>query len=114
MTSKVVKERIIELFPDNLEDKMANNRLMMEVEMVASRTAINEEQVRLKSHIQQFRNILSGKANGDSKKLDFISQEMNRETNTIASKSADYDIIEKTIGIKGEIEKIREQLRNLE
>lgn len=109
-----LKDRIIELFPDTIEDKMGNSRLLMEVELVASRTAINEELVRLKSHIQQFRNILSGKVNGDSKKLDFIGQEMNRETNTIASKSGDYQLIENTIAIKGEIEKIREQLRNLE
>jgi uncharacterized protein (TIGR00255 family) len=111
---KNVKDRIIELFPGNLEDPISNNRLMMEIELVSSRTAINEELVRLKSHLNQFQNIINGKTGGDSKKLDFIGQEMNRETNTIASKSSDYRIIENTIVIKGEIEKIREQLRNLE
>jgi uncharacterized protein (TIGR00255 family) len=110
---KQLKERIAEVYPDSGEP-LANGRLIMEVELVASRTAINEELVRLKSHMNQFRNILAGKAGGDSKKLDFIGQEMNRETNTIASKSSDYGIIEHTIVIKGEIEKIREQLRNLE
>lgn len=111
---QALKDRMVELFPGNLENLMDQNRLLMELEMVSSRTAINEELVRLKSHVDQFRRILSGKTGGDSKKLDFISQEMNRETNTIASKSGDYLIIENTIALKGEIEKIREQLRNLE
>lgn len=110
---KQLKDRIAEMYPESGE-ALGNGRLIMEVELVASRTAINEELVRLKSHMNQFRNILSGKAGGDSKKLDFIGQEMNRETNTIASKSSDYGIIEHTIAMKGEIEKIREQLRNLE
>lgn len=92
---------------------MDEGRLLMEVEMVASRTAINEEFVRLYSHVRQFKAIIEGKKPGDSKKLDFISQEMNREANTIASKSSDVRIIDKTIVIKSEIEKIREQLRNL-
>jgi uncharacterized protein (TIGR00255 family) len=111
---QALKERIQEVMPSSIEDITNNNRFMMEVELVASRTAINEELVRLKSHINQFRNIISGKAGGDSKKLDFIGQEMNREANTIASKASDYPVIENTIVIKGEIEKIREQLRNLE
>ncbi len=111
---KSLKERLQELLPESVEEALTNNRLLMELDLIASRTAINEEIVRLKSHLNQFRNILSGKTGGDSKKLDFIGQEMNRETNTIASKSNDYQIIENTIVIKGEIEKIREQLRNLE
>ena len=110
-------EKYKESLRDRIQEMMAGhideNRLMMELEMVASRTAINEEIVRLKSHIAQFQNILDGKTHGDSKKLDFIGQEMNREANTIASKSSDYTIIENTIVVKGEIEKIREQLRNL-
>jgi uncharacterized protein (TIGR00255 family) len=111
---KNLTERISELVGQEASSPLASNRILMEVELVASRTAINEEIVRLGSHIQQFEAILSGKAKGDSKKLDFIGQEMNRETNTIASKSSDYGIVENTIVIKGEIEKIREQLRNLE
>lgn len=111
---KNLTERIAELIGQEAASPLASNRILMEVEMVASRSAINEEIVRLKSHIQQFDSILSGKAKGDSKKLDFIGQEMNRETNTIASKSSEYGIVENTIVIKGEIEKIREQLRNLE
>jgi len=94
--------------------KMLQNRLLLEMELVAGRVAINEEVVRLRSHMHQFDQILEGRIPGDGKKLDFIAQEMNRETNTIASKSQDYDIIQATIDIKGEIEKIREHLRNLE
>ncbi len=111
---QALKERIMEFLSESREDLFTNNRLLIEAELVASRTAINEELVRLKSHLIQFKNILSGKSPGDGKKLDFIGQEMNREANTIASKSSDYQIIENTIIIKGEIEKIREQLRNLE
>ena len=109
-----LKDRLMELLPESLEDLLTNNRLLMEAEIMAGRTAINEEIVRLKSHLGQFGKILDEKIAGDSKKMDFISQEMNREVNTIASKSTDYNIIENTIFIKGEIEKIREQLRNLE
>lgn len=106
---KGLKDRIIDLSQKGLDE----SRILMEVELVSSRTAINEEIVRLKSHIKQFKDIMSGRRGGDSKKLDFISQELNREANTIASKSTDYNIIENTIAIKSEIEKIREQLRNL-
>ncbi len=109
-----LKDRLMELLPESFEDALTNNRILMEAEIMAGRTAINEEIVRLKSHLNQFKNILNEKIKGDSKKMDFISQEMNREINTISSKSTDYKIIENTIFIKGEIEKIREQLRNLE
>jgi uncharacterized protein (TIGR00255 family) len=109
-----LKERILELMSENSDDVFNSNRIIMEVEIMASRTAINEEIVRLKSHLTQLHNILEEKVHGDSKKMDFISQEMNREANTISSKSVDYKIIENTILIKSEIEKIREQLRNLE
>jgi uncharacterized protein (TIGR00255 family) len=109
-----LKDRLLELLPETLDDPLTGNRLLMEAEIMAGRTAINEEIVRLKSHLNQFGKILDEKIAGDSKKMDFISQEMNREINTIASKSTDYNIIENTIFIKGEIEKIREQLRNLE
>jgi len=111
---KASRERLLELAPEVLQENLFNSRLLMETEMLASRIAINEEIVRLKSHIQHFLDIMKGKIGGDSKKLDFICQEMNREANTISSKSNDYQIIENTIIMKGEIEKIREQLRNLE
>lgn len=111
----------LEKFKASLKDRIAeysskgydDSRILMEVELVASRTAINEEIVRLKSHLKQFADIIAGKHSGDSKKLDFISQEINREANTIASKSFDYSIVESTIAVKSELEKIREQLRNL-
>jgi len=108
-----LKEKIKELIPENLLN-IIDNRLLLEVELIASKSAINEEIVRLKSHIKQFINIINNNEEGDSKKLDFIAQEMHREANTIAAKSIDYQIIQNTIDIKVEIEKIREQLRNLE
>lgn len=111
---KGLSDRVQELLGAGGGAALDQNRLLMEVELYASRSAINEEIVRLKSHMEQVSGILSGKIRGDAKKLDFISQEMNRETNTIASKSLEYGIVENTITMKGEIEKIREQLRNLE
>jgi len=110
---KIYKKNLEERIQELTNNQMDPNRLLMEIEIVASRSAINEELVRLESHVEQFSKILSGKQKGDAKKLDFISQEMNRETNTIASKSGDAEIIRQTIALKGEIEKIREQLRNL-
>ncbi len=106
---EALRQRISDLVGQNFEE----TRLIMEVEMVASRSAINEETVRLNSHLEQMNGIVKDKIKGDSKKMDFICQEMNRETNTIGSKSSDYQITEQTIAIKGDIEKIREQLRNI-
>lgn len=107
------KEALRQRIQDLVGSSYDENRLLMEVELVASRSAINEETVRLNSHLEQMRRIVQGQAKGDSKKMDFICQEMNRETNTIGSKSTDYQITEQTIAIKGDIEKIREQLRNI-
>lgn len=86
--------------------------LSQEVGIFAQRSDINEEIVRLSSHREQFlatlrKSILAGK------KLDFILQEMNREANTIASKANDYQISQQVIFIKGEIEKLREQIQNI-
>ncbi len=106
---KTLKERIDELINQSYDE----NRILMEVEIMASRSAINEEVVRLQSHLDQMQKILQNKVKGDAKKMDFICQEMNRETNTIGSKSSDYNITEQTIAIKGDIEKIREQVRNI-
>ena len=93
--------------------KPSEERLSLELEMFASRTAINEEIVRLDNHIRVMQDILLGKRPETSKELDFIGQEMNREVNTIASKSSDFEITEQTIILKSEIEKMREQFRNL-
>lgn len=85
----------------------------MEVAIFADKGCIDEELTRLDSHLIQLREILE---NGGQvgRKLDFLVQEMNRESNTIASKANDIRIVKATIALKSEIEKIREQIQNLE
>jgi uncharacterized protein (TIGR00255 family) len=89
------------------------NRLAMEVALFADKSCIDEEIVRLNSHIIQFKDAL----NVDEpvgRKLDFILQEMNREANTIASKSTNLEVTRLILNVKNEIEKIREQIQNVE
>ncbi len=105
---KRLEQRIKELGVD-----IDPNRMAMEIAIIADKSCIAEEITRLKSHIVQFKDSL--KEEGSiGKKLDFIVQEMNREANTIASKSIDYRISNKVIDLKNEIEKIREQVQNIE
>ena len=88
-------------------------RLAQEVALMADRCAIDEELSRLDSHIAQMRTYL--KANGEiGKKMDFLIQEMNRETNTIGSKASDAQIARYVVDMKSEIEKLREQIQNVE
>ncbi|MGI6113501.1 MAG: YicC/YloC family endoribonuclease [Mahellales bacterium] len=88
-------------------------RLVNEVAFFAERSNITEELTRLHSHLIQIRSALESNE-PVGRKLDFIIQEMNREVNTIASKSGDIDIINMVVGIKTELEKIREQVQNIE
>ena len=88
-------------------------RLAQEVTLFSDKCCIDEELTRLASHFAQFRQILSQKE-AAGKKLDFLTQELNRETNTIASKSNDLAITQEALAMKNEIEKIREQIQNLE
>ena len=88
-------------------------RLLQEVALMADRSAIAEETVRLHSHFQQIRMFLSQKEPA-GRKLDFIVQELNREVNTISSKSQDVPITNLVVEAKAEIEKIREQVQNVE
>jgi uncharacterized protein (TIGR00255 family) len=88
-------------------------RISMEVALIADKACITEEITRIRSHISQFRSSLE-EEEPVGKKLDFILQEMNREANTIASKAIDYRISAKVIDLKNEIEKIREQVQNIE
>lgn len=89
------------------------NRIVQEIAIFADRSCIDEEIVRLGSHINQMRETL--KSDGViGRKLDFIVQEMNREVNTIGSKANNIDITNVTINIKNEVEKIREQIQNIE
>ena len=105
-----LEERIKEILKDQEIDK---SRLAQEVVIYSDKCSIEEEVTRLKSHIEQFKMLLnSNEAIG--KKLDFIIQEMNRETNTIGSKANNLEITKGVIDIKTEIENIREQVQNIE
>lgn len=114
--------RIISDYRQKLEDKVKDllgdakvdeNRLLMEVTIFADRVCVDEELVRLKSHVETTRDtLIEGGSIG--RKLDFIAQEMNREANTILSKSSDLEISNRAIELKTEIEKVREQIQNIE
>lgn len=88
-------------------------RIVTEAAIFADKTAVDEETVRLRSHLRQYRDILES-SEPVGRKLDFLTQEMNRETNTIGSKAQELEITRKVVDMKAEIEKIREQIQNLE
>lgn len=90
-----------------------SGRLLQEAAIFADRTSITEELVRLKSHLTQFRTALKTD-DAVGRKLDFIVQEINRETNTIASKANDFIVVNTVVEIKSELEKVREQIQNIE
>ena len=114
--------QILKEYRAKLEDKVKEllsgsgideNRIAAEVALYADKICVDEETVRLKSHIGAVRTaLLSGGAVG--RKLDFIAQEMNREANTILSKSNDIEISETAIELKTAVEKVREQIQNIE
>lgn len=113
-TVKAYRERLEAKIKELLEDaKVDEQRLITETAIFADKVAVDEETVRLRSHIKQLSSLLE--ENGPvGKKLDFIVQEMNRETNTIGSKCQDVEIAHIVVDIKSEIEKIREQVQNIE
>lgn len=105
-----LEQKIRELLGDATVDEQ---RLITETAIFADKVAVAEETVRLRSHIKELKGLFeTGGAIG--RKLDFIVQEMNRETNTIGSKAQDVDITKTVVDIKSEIEKIREQIQNIE
>lgn len=106
-----LKERINELL--DKEINIDEDRITSEVVIFADKSNINEEIVRLKSHVKQFLSILDEK-DSVGRKLDFLIQEMNREINTIGSKANDMLISQNVVEIKSELEKIREQVQNVE
>lgn len=105
-----LEERLKQLLSNQELDQ---NRLAQEVVIYADKCSIQEETTRLNSHISQFRDLLKSNESV-GKKLDFIIQEMNRETNTIGSKSNNLDITNGVIDMKTEIENLREQVQNIE
>lgn len=105
-----LKARIKELIGDASVDEQ---RLLNEAAVYADKIAVAEETVRLRSHISQLRTFME--ADGAiGRKLDFLVQEINREANTIGSKAQDVEIAKRVISIKAEVEKIREQIQNIE
>ena len=88
-------------------------RILTEAALFADRVAVDEETVRLRSHIAQLREMLE-KGGATGRRLDFLVQELNREADTIGSKANDLEITRQVVDLKGEIEKIREQVQNIE
>lgn len=113
-TVKQYKDRLYDKIKELLSDAQVDEqRLITETAIFADKVAVAEETVRLRSHIAQLTELLnSDEAVG--RKLDFLIQEMNREANTIGSKAQDIDIAHTVVDIKSEIEKIREQIQNIE
>ena len=103
-------QKLLTLLADrNVDDA----RVLTEAAIFADRVAVDEETVRLRSHVQQFREILSS-SEPVGRKLDFLTQELNRESNTIGSKAQDAKVAAIVIELKSELEKIREQIQNIE
>ncbi len=105
-----IDERVRDILGSATYDE---TRLLTEVAIFADKVNVNEEIVRLKSHIAQFNQMLDD-GGSVGRKIDFLIQEMNREINTIGSKSNDLDIAKIVIDVKAEIEKLREQIQNVE
>ncbi len=113
-TVKAYRERLEAKMRELLDTpNIDEQRLITETAIFADKIAVDEETVRLRSHIKQLESLFEDKG-AVGKKLDFIIQEMNRETNTIGSKSQNVEIAHIVVDIKAEIEKIREQIQNIE
>ncbi len=116
--------KVVEAYAEKLKNRMKEligntvtvpeDRILLEAAVFADKCSITEELVRLDSHIIQLKTIITNSNQPDGKKLDFLIQEMNREANTIGSKANDMEITNIMLEIKSEIEKIREQVQNIE
>lgn len=106
-----LRERINNLLEDNIV--LDEERLSNEIVFFADKSSIDEELVRLSSHIKQFKDILN-EEDSIGRKLDFLIQELNREINTIGSKANDIVITKYVVELKAELEKVREQIQNIE
>ena len=105
-----LENRVNEILKTDVVDK---NRLMQEIVIYSDKCSVEEELTRLKSHISQFNELIE-KDGPVGKRLDFLIQEMNREVNTIGSKSGSIDITNCVIDLKTILEDIREQIQNIE
>lgn len=107
-----LRERIKDLIGNSVS--VPEDRILVEAAIFADKCNITEELTRLNSHMDQMKSIIEESSQPDGKKLDFLVQEMNREANTIGSKANDIEITNLMLQIKAEIEKIREQVQNIE
>ena len=107
-----LRKKMLE-YVDNLDIAINEDRLLQEVAIMADKTDITEEIVRFRSHVVQLTNTLK-KDEPIGRKLDFIIQEMNREVNTIGSKAMDISLTDHVVQLKCELEKVREQVQNIE
>jgi len=124
LTSEVEKQspQTVENYRNRLYQKLTalladrnidDARVLTEAAIFADKVAVDEETVRLKSHVDQFKAILDS-SEPVGRKLDFLTQELNRESNTIGSKAQDSKILSVVVDLKSELEKIREQIQNIE
>lgn len=113
-TVKEYNDKLVQRVHDLIGDvSLDESRVIQEVAIFADKVAVAEETVRLRSHIEQLREFLDSDT-AVGRKMDFLVQEINRETNTIGSKCNDVDIARRVVDMKAEIEKIREQIQNIE
>ena len=114
LTVENYRNRLFKKLSEVLEDKnIDEQRIVTEAAIFSEKIAVDEETVRLRSHISQLRSMLDSDETV-GRKLDFIVQEMNREVNTIGSKAQDLNVTRIVVDMKAEIEKIREQIQNIE
>lgn len=113
-TIKEYNDKLVERVHEIIGDvSLDEQRIIQEIAIYADKVAVAEETVRLRSHIAQLKTFLESEE-PIGRKMDFLVQEINRETNTIGSKANDVDIARKVVDIKAEVEKIREQIQNIE
>ena len=113
-TTAAYRERLYAKLCEVLDKaNIDESRILTEAAIFAEKTAVDEETVRLRSHIAQFRDLISGEE-PVGRKLDFLVQELNREINTIGSKAQDIEVAKIVVDVKSDIEKIREQIQNVE
>lgn len=114
LVTEAYRERLYQKIKELLGDRTVDDsRILTEAAIFSEKTAVDEETVRLRSHISQFRSLIE-KDEPVGRKLDFLVQEINREVNTIGSKCSDLEMTRLVVDMKSEIEKIREQIQNVE
>ncbi len=114
LISENYKNRLYSKIKETLEDRdIDEQRILTEVAIFSDKIAVDEETVRLHSHVSQFRDLINSNE-PVGRKLDFLVQELNREVNTIGSKAQDLSVTKTVVELKSEIEKIREQIQNIE